>query len=309
MRPSRLLSYLALSLLTCIWGTTWAVIRVGLEGIPPFTGVALRFSLAGTVLLTIALTLRVSLGKQPRERLLWLVNAACTFCASYGLVYWAEQWLPSGLTAVIFATFPLLVALMAHLWIPGERLTRAGAAGVAVGFAGVAVLYSADLERLAGPRATFVASVLLVAPLTSALAQVAIKRWGRAIHPLSITAVPMLLSGGVMGALAAVVERDRPVTFDRPSVAALLYLALVGSALAFSLYFWLLRHLPSTKVSLVAYTAPVLAVLIGTLVLDEPVTLRMLVGSGLVAAGVALALAAHSTAERSADAGCVSSPR
>ncbi len=292
MRPSRLLSYLILLLLTCIWGTTWSVIRVGLHGIPPLTGVAMRFTIAGTVLLGVALTLRVPLGRARHERRLWVVNALCTFCTSYGLVYWAEQWLTSGLTAVLFATFPLLVAVFAHLWLPGERLTVGSATGVMVGFAGIAVLFSADLERLGGPRAAFVATVLLIAPAASAVAQVAVKRWGREVHPLSITAVPMLLTGGVMGTLAAAVERQREVTFDAPSVGALLYLALVGSALAFSLYFWLLRHLPSTQVSLVAYTAPVLAVVVGTLALDEPVTPRMLAGSALVAAGVAVALRA-----------------
>jgi drug/metabolite transporter (DMT)-like permease len=297
MRPSRLLSYLILLLLTCIWGTTWSAIRVQLRGIPPFTGVALRFALAGAVLLGVALAMKVPLGRARYERRLWVVNAACTFCTSYGLVYWAEQWLPSGLTAVLFATFPLIVAVLAHFWIPGERLTAAAVVGVVVGFAGVAVLFSADLESIAGPRAVFVAAVLLISPTVSAVAQVAVKRWGGEVHPLSITAAPMLLTGGVMGTLAAIVERDRGATFGGPSVGALLYLALVGSALAFSLYFWLLRHLPSTQVSLVAYTAPVLAVFVGRVALDEPVTARMLAGSALVAAGVAVALRAGHAAE------------
>ena len=304
MAPTRLVSYLVLGLLTLIWGTTWAAIRVGLGGVPPFTGVALRFAIAGAALLLVAWGVRAPLGRSAVERRLWVVNALCTFCGSYGVVYWAEQWVPSGLAAVLFAVFPLLVAVMAHFAVPGERLTPARLVGVAVGFVGIAVLFSGDFEPLGGRQAMVAAVVLLLAPLVSAVAQIAIKRWGAGIHPLSLTAVPMLLTGGIMGALAAAVERGRPVTFDGPSVAALLYLALVGSAVAFSLYFWLLQHLPATHVALVAYTAPVLAVVIGAVALDEPITPRMLAGGALVVAGVALALrAAHPTAGPAADPG------
>ncbi|HEX5760476.1 MAG TPA: EamA family transporter [Thermoanaerobaculia bacterium] len=292
MPPTRLVSYLILGLLTLIWGTTWAAIRVGLEGVPPFTGVALRFAIAGAVLLPLAWGLGVRLGRSAVERRLWLVNGLCTFCGSYGIVYWAEQWVPSGLAAVLFAVFPLIVAVLAHFAVPGERLTVRRAVGVALGFAGIAVLFSGDFAPLGGRQARIAAAVLLLAPLVSAIAQIAIKRWGAGIHPLSLTAVPMLLTGGIMGAVAAAVERGRPVVFDGPSVAALLYLALVGSALAFSLYFWLLQHLAATHVALVAYTAPVLAVIVGAVALDEPVTLRALAGAALVVAGVALALRA-----------------
>ncbi len=303
MRPSRLLSYLVLCLLTLIWGTTWAAIRIGLGGIPPVTGVALRFAIGGAVLLAVAAAMGVRLGRAPRERSLWVVNSLCTFCVSYGIVYWAEQWVPSGVAAVLFATFPLVVAVLAHFMIPGEPLTPGRAVGVLAGFAGVAVLFSADWGRLGGPQAAFAAAVLLVAPATSALAQVAIKRWGMAVHPLSITGVPMLLAGGLMGALAAVVERQRETTFDAPSVGALLYLALVGSAVAFSLYFWLLKHLPATQLALVAYTSPVVAVAVGTLFLDEALTARTLAGAALVAAGVALTLRAKRTPAPGAAAG------
>ncbi|MGH9360769.1 MAG: DMT family transporter [Thermoanaerobaculia bacterium] len=292
MPPTRVASYVVLGVLTCIWGTTWAAIRVGLGGVPPFTGVALRFAIAGAWLLVVAVALRVPLGRSAVERRLWVVNALCTFCGSYGIVYWAEQWVPSGLAAVIFSIFPLLVAVMAHFVVPGERLTLPRALGVGLGFVGIAVLFSGDFEPLGGRRAATAAAVLLLAPLVSAIAQVAIKRWGAGIHPLSLSAVPMLLTGGIMGALAAAVERGRPVVFDGPSVAALLYLAFVGSALAFSLYFWLLQHLPATQAALVAYTAPVLAVIVGAVAFAEPITGRMLAGAGLVVAGVALALRA-----------------
>jgi drug/metabolite transporter (DMT)-like permease len=293
MRPGRLVTYASLTLLVLIWGTTWAAIRIGLEGVPPFAGVALRFGIAAAVLLLLTPFFKVRLGRDPRERWLWVTNAALTFCISYGILYWAEQWVPSGLAAVLFATFPLFVAVLAHFLLPGERLTRVGSLGILVGFAGVAAIFSEDFSRLGGPHVGRAAAVCLLAPLSSACGAILVKRWGKRVHPLSITAVPMLITALVMGGLSAVAERGQPLVLHRPALLALLYLALFGSAVTFTLYFWLLSHLPATTMSLLNYVIPVVAVAVGTLWLGEPLTLRVVAGAVLVTAGVALALRAR----------------
>lgn len=289
-RPGDRTDALVFLLLTLIWGTTWAAIRVALTGIPPLTGVAVRFALAGALLLLLALARRVPLGRSRRERGLWLANAATTFAGSYGIVYWAEQWVPSGLAAVLFATFPIWVALLGR-WLGLERELSTGRwAGLLLGFAGVAVLFSEDLDRLAGPGVRRAAAILLVAPILSALGSVLVKRWGSGLSAISLSAVPMLLTGGAMGAVAAVAERGRPVLWTPAALAATLYLALFGSALTFTLYFWLLSRRSVVGVGLIAYTVPVVAVLVGNLALDEPFTPRLALGALLVLGGVALAL-------------------
>src|SRR5512141_1915316 len=93
--------------LTAIWGTTWAAIRVGLTGIPPLAGLAARFLLAGSILLAVAAARGVPLGRSAAERRLWWVNGLATFLVPYSVIYWAEQWVPSGLSSVLFSTFPL----------------------------------------------------------------------------------------------------------------------------------------------------------------------------------------------------------
>ena len=163
-----------------------------------------------------------------------------TFCVPYGVLYWAEQWVPSGLAAVLFATSPLWVALAAHLMLPAERLRAATAAGVLIGFAGVAVIFSEDLRALGGPRVAGAAALLLLAPLTSAVGVVAVKRWGAGMHPLSVAAVPMALTAAGMGCLAWRRSAASRCASTGLSLAALLYLALFGTALSFTLYFWLL---------------------------------------------------------------------
>ncbi len=290
MKPSRALTWAVLGLLILIWSTTWAVIRVGLRGLPPFTGVALRFAIASAVLLAVAPLFGVRLGRQPNELRIWWINTFLTFTIPYGVLYWSEQWLPSGLAAVIFATTPLITALVAHFALPAERLTARTILGVLVGFGGIAVLYSGDFQALGGGPVARAAAVMLIAPTCAALSNVAVKRWGGGIHPLSISAVPMAVTAVLMGTLAWVVERGRPVTFNTPAVLSLLYLGLIGSALPFTLYFWLLRQEAATRMSMINYATPVLAVAIGTLFMGEPITLRIVLGSALVLLGVGVAM-------------------
>jgi len=277
------------ALLVLIWGSTWSVIRIGLRGIPPFSGVSIRFAIAGFALLALALALRVPLGRSRHERALWWVNGVLAFTISYGVVYWAEQWVPSGLTSVLFATYPLFVAIISHFILPAESLTRPELMGIVAGFIGVGVIFSEDFSALGGRQVAIASAVMLLSPLAAAISSVAVKRWGGGIHPLSLTAVPMLICAAFTGAIAALTERHLPFTWDRSSIAALVYLALAGSAVTFTLYYWLLSYLPAKRLALIAYFIPVEAVLIGVF-LDEPITPRIILGSAMVVVGVALAV-------------------
>jgi len=271
-----------------IWGTTWSVIQIGLTGIPPFTGVALRFAISGLLLLGLALASGIRLGSSRRERHLWWANGACSFAVAYGVVYWAEQWVPSGLAAVLFAVYPLIVSILAHFTLANERLRLPDVLGVLIGFGGVGLIFSEDLAALGGPQVAVGAAVMLLSPLASAGGTVMVKRWGGGIHPLSLSAVPMLVAAGVTALPAAALERTREVTWNASSISALLYLAVVGSAVTFTLYFWLLSQLPARRLALIAYVIPVVAVGIGVL-RGEPLTSRMLLGAAGVVTGVALA--------------------
>ena len=288
-RPARGVAVSAYAALCLIWGTTWAAIRIGLDGVPPLTGVALRFGLASVILLILAAIRRIRLGGSRRERALWVVNGLFSFTISYNVVYWCEQWVPSGLAAVLFATFPLFVALLAPMALPGETTGRAEILGTIIGFAGIAVIFSEDLASLGGPRVVTAAAVMLISPLAAAIGSLSVKRWGRGVHHLSLTAIPMGITAGVSGGLALLLERDRAFVWEPRSVGAIVYLAVLGSAVTFSLYFWLLEHLPARRMSLVAYITPLVAVTVGVL-RGEPMTARILLGAALVIGGVAAAV-------------------
>lgn len=286
--PSRLVVGATLALLITIWGTTWSVIRVSLDGIPPFTGVSIRFGIAALILWGVARGRGLRLGGR-RTLWLWVLQALLAFSVSYGVVYWAEQWVPSGLVSVLYSSLPLFVVLFAYLVLPEERLGARGMLGILLGFAGIAVVFSDDLGALSEAHVRRAAVVVLLAPLGNAIAQVCVKRWGQGVHSLSLTAPPMAMTSVLFAALAGVFERDRAIVLDTAPVLATLYLAVAGSAVTFSLFFWLLKHVNATQLSLIAYAVPVVAVTIGTLFLDEPLTPRMVLGSVLVIGGVAFA--------------------
>lgn len=276
-------------MLCVVWGTTWSVIQIGLRGIPPFTGVSIRFAISGALLLGCALWFGIRLGRKPTERWLWLGNGLFGFAVAYGVVYWAEQWVPSGLAAVLFAVYPLIVSALAHFFLPNERLRSRDVFGAVLALSGVCIIFLEDLTALGGPQVAVGAAVLLLSPLASGLSTVAIKRWGGGIHAFSLASIPMLVASAVTGILALGFERGTDITWDRPAILALLYLSIVGSALTFSLYFWLLSHLPARRLALIAYVIPVVAVGIGIL-RGEPFTAQVLAGSAVVIVGVGLAV-------------------
>ena len=280
------LVYAALAAVILIWGTTWAAIRIGLAGVPPFAGVSIRFALAALLLFVASRLLRIAWQGGRRLRWIWASQTVFAFCISYGVVYWAEQWVPSGLTAILFSTFPLFVAVLAHFFLADERLTPAAVVGVLVGFAGVALIFSDDLGALAGRQVQVASLVMLLSPLAAAISNVILKRWAGGIHPVNLTVVPMAGTGFLMGAVSVGFERGETITFDLTSISAILYLAIVGSAVSFTIYYWLLARLPATRLSLITYGIPVVAVLIGWLFMGETVTARTLGGAGLVVLGV-----------------------
>ncbi|MEO8276857.1 MAG: EamA family transporter [Thermoanaerobaculia bacterium] len=279
------------ALLTVIWGTTWAAIRIALQGIPPITGVAARFAIAGVALVAFGALRGVRFGITRTERRLWIVNAATTFAGSYGIVYWGEQWVPSGLAAILFATLPLWIVLLGPFFLGKKSGGWSRVAGVLCGFVGVAIVFSEDFEKFGGAQVRFASLVFLLAPFVSAIGTLAVKRWGEGISPYSTAGVPMLLTGAGMGLLALLVERQRPIAWTAGPWLATLYLALFGSALTFSLYFWLLSRRSAVVASQIAYTVPICAVVVGWLAFEEPVTWRLVVGGGVVLAGVAATIA------------------
>ena len=274
-------------LLCVIWGSTWLVIREGLEALPPFTSAAARFAFAALLMIPVAAALS---GREGGDRPpLWLVFAtgSLQFAVSYGIVYWAEQYLSSALTSILWACYPLMMAAAGHVAIPGERLHRSQTIGFLAGFAGVVLLFATDISN-AGPDAMRAAGVLFLSPFVVAIATVLLKRSGGGVSSLRLNRDSMVVGAAMLIVLAFAVEEPLHVTWTGPAVLSVAYLAVVGTVVAFSIYLWLLRYAPANKLAVIPYISPAVALTLGVVVADEPITVMTPAGLLMILLGVVL---------------------
>lgn len=284
--------------LAIVWGSTWMVVKIGLSDLSPFLFAGVRFSLAAVVLLGIL----IARGRwRPRHRGEWTliaVTAFLTISFQYGLQFWAQQHVASGLASVLTATIPVFVMLFAHWYLPDEPLRRGKVAGVVLGVIGVTTIFSDQLTA-AGTLAFWGSAALVVGAAASARAQVTLKAHAVTLDPLIVAGWQMVFGAMPLVAFGWWLEGS---PFDMPwtprAVGALVYLAVFGSAAAFFAMYWLFRRMDVTKVLSVSFANPVVAVALGWLILDEHLSWRALTGGVAVLAGLALVMRPAARAER-----------
>jgi drug/metabolite transporter (DMT)-like permease len=279
----------ALYLLLClIWGSTWLVIKVGYGGLGPFNVAAMRFIVAGVVM---AMMVPAAGARWPRGRGEWrliAVVALLMFAGDYGAIYWAEQYIDSGLTAILFATLPLITIAVAHLSLPGERITPLTLAGTLLAFLGVVALFG-DHARL-DLRQRWPMAAVIAGAIMAAIASVATKKHGEALHPAALNAPSMLLGAAVLAAASYAKGDGFRLPPDAATWGAVLYLALAGTVLAFFVYFSMLKSWSVTSLSFISVFTPAIALVLGFVFLGERPTAWTVVGAVLIVAGVAFAL-------------------
>lgn len=285
---SRGARWAGIAAISFIWGSTWLAIKIGLETMPPFLSAGMRFALAAGILAALSWAGGVPMPRVARTHMGLLALGVLNFVVNYGVVYWGEQYVSSGLTAVLFATYPLFVLMIAHATIGGERITPLKALGVVLGFAGVAVIFRSDLA-VDDPRAALAAALILVSPVASALTSVGIKKWGHDLHPYTLTTLPMAYGAVALTAFGLAFEDPREIVWSATAIGSLAYLALFGSVTAFVIYYRILKVVPVSLLALITYVFPIVAVALGWLVLDERLSGTTLIGAAGVLAGIVLA--------------------
>ena len=287
--PGPLTVAIAVSILCAIWGSTWFVIQAGLRDLPVLSSAAARFTLAAVVFTLLAPRLHRREGGERPPRWLALGMGTLNFGISYGIVYTAETVIPSGLTSVLWAVFPMMTAALAHVWLPGERLRGRQWLGFGVGLGGVAVLFATDLRSI-GPEAVAAGALLLLSPLSSAAGQVLVKRHGRRVSASLLNRDGMIVGAAALWLVALPLERQSTAVLSAQALAGLGYLAIVGTVVSFGIYYWLLRYVAASRLSLIAYVTPALALWLGWAAGDEPLAGSTIGGSALILVGIALAL-------------------
>jgi drug/metabolite transporter (DMT)-like permease len=273
-------------LLVVVWSSTWVSIKIGLEDLPPLFGAGVRFALAGAVLLAGAALARRSLRT---DAVLAAIVAVLPFATAYGLIYWAEQHISSGLTAVLFGVLPLYTALIAAVALPDEPLRARLLAGIGVAVAGLALAFNESLELGDDELAGVAAAAVVVSPIASAIGTVSIRRRGGALDALVLNGWAMLGAGGLLLAASAPAEDWRDAAWTAASVGSIAYLALVGTAFTFVGLTLLLREMTAVATSFISVLIPFGALAFGAVLENEVVTGTALLGAALVAAGIAVA--------------------
>jgi drug/metabolite transporter (DMT)-like permease len=271
-----------------IWGSTWLFIKLGLADLPPFTFAGLRFVLASLIL---GLMIYARGVRWPRTRAEWTliaVSGALQFALNYGLVFWGEQHISSGLAAVLQSTFPVFGFLIAHVYLPYERMTTAKLVGVLLGFCGVVVIFSDQLS-IAGRMALLGSVALVASAFFGSYSNVLVKAYGQKIDPQVLAAGQMICGFPPLLILGLLTEGN-PFHFHWTlmAIVSLAYLVIVGSVVAFALYYWLVRHMDVTNTMLIALVTPVVAVILGMIVLHEKLNWRLFAGGACIISGIGL---------------------
>ncbi len=285
--PSRALLTALVAVLCLIWGSTWLVIREGLADLPPFSSAAIRFAIAAVVMVAIAPLIRRREGGSAPPTWLWIASGTFNFGVSYAVVYWCEQTLPSGLVSLLWAVYPMLMAASGHLFLSGERLRRLQWVGFALGLVGMGVLFGTDVLGV-GKDAWMVAAVLMISPVVSVVGTTVVKKYGEGVSSALLNRNSMFVGAAILGALAALTEGGQSLNWTSRAIFSVGYLAIVGTVATFSLYFWLLRHAPAYKLSVIAYITPGIALFLGWALADEGITSSTLLGAALILTGVVL---------------------
>lgn len=252
-----------------LWGSTWIFIKIGLADLPPIAFAASRFILAVAIVGVILWIRRIPLPKERSDWALLALTGFLQFSINYSLVFWSEVHITSGLAAVLQAMITVFGLLLAWIFLPAERITRRKIAAVTIGIAGVATIF-VDQLRVQSFMA-FVGSVgIVIGAYAAAQASILVKARGGAMHPAAMLFGQMLFGLPAILIYSLAVEGN-PLTFrwTWKAVLCILYLTGAGTIAAFWLYYWLLSRIESTRAMMISLVTPLIAVIIGWVVLGE----------------------------------------
>jgi len=272
--------------LAVLWGTTWLVVRVGLQDLPPFTFAGVRFLLAAALLTVVAIVRRVGLPTAPSDWVMMVGTGVSAIGFTYAFQFWGLQHVPSGLAAVLFSTVPLLTILIAHVVLPDEPMSLPKVGGVVLGITGVAFIFS-DQVGGGSPMALWAILGFLVGAVALAHAQVVVRARGHRVDPVILAAVQTAVGGFLL--LGIGTSTEGPLASHAWTLRALLavgYLSVLGTAVGFVGLYYLLRHMQVTRVNSMMLVHPLVAIVLGWLVLGEQLSWPVLFGAGAIVVGL-----------------------
>jgi drug/metabolite transporter (DMT)-like permease len=279
---------LAFSIIYFVWGSTFLAIRIGVHEVPPLLFAAMRFLTAGVILFAWML----ATGQPCPNKRQWIsasVLGFFIFVCDYGLLFWAERRVPSGIAAVVLATIPAFMALAEIFFLRTQTFTVRLAIALLIGIGGVAVLMSRTLNLGGAPIDTLGAIALILASISWSVSSVLTRKLSLPSSK-AMSSGAQMVAGGLMLTLAAAALGEfrnfHPSAISRAVWISLVYLIVAGSIIGFTAYVWLIHHESPTKVGTYAYVNPVVAVLVGYFLGGEPLGTRTILGTVFVLVSV-----------------------
>lgn len=290
-------------ILALIWSTTWIFIKIGLNDLPPIAFSSARFLLSVAVLFVIIRVQKIAL---PRTLAAWkliVLTGVLQFSLNYSAVFWAEQYITSGLAAVLQAMIPVFGLALAWIFLPHERITPQKIVAVAAGIVGVAIIF-VDQLRVENWMAFAGCVAVVMGAYAAAQSSILIKAKAAAIHPVSLVFCQILCGLPPVIAYSLITEGN-PLTYNWSPTAiwSVVYLAVFGSVIAFWLYYWLLQQVESTKAMMISLVTPLLAVVIGAVTIGETLPPQTFFGGLLIIGSIALIVFRRTSGEPNIDAG------
>jgi len=285
MKPKVLINY---AILCFIWGTTWIILKKSLiDGTPPFFGSGFRFFFGGIILWGIILYKRDFPSFKALPLQLYLQFGLLNLTICYGLTYWATQFIYSSLSALIWAGFPLCVAVFSYFMLPDEVFTKKKIISLFLGTIGALLILREGLN-FKGDQVVIGIFMVVIAVIIAGYPNVYLKRYSNTVTSLHLNAVSQLIAGITLLIISFVFESDQKMVWNNFNIFALAYLTIFGSLIAWYIYFWLFPHISMSQISYIAFFPPVLASILGWIFLDEKLSILAILGGGFVIFGAVL---------------------
>lgn len=280
---------IAVWLVLClIWGTTWIFIKIGLDDLPPITFAAARFIIAVAILLPVILIGKLPVPKIATEWKLIALTGFLQFSINYSMVFWSEQYITSGLAAVLQGTITVFGLGLASKFLPNESITWRKILAIMIGIVGVAVIF-VDQLRIESAMAFAGSVAIVIGAYCAAQASILIKARGTSLHPASLVFFQMIC--GLPAIIVyALVQEGSPFShrWSWTAIICVVYLTVFGTIAAFWLYYWLLSRIESTKAMMISLVTPLIAVIIGAITLGETLPPQTFIGGVLIMASIGL---------------------
>jgi drug/metabolite transporter (DMT)-like permease len=272
--------------LCLIWGSTWYFIKISLNaGVPPFYGVGLRFLFSGIIFFIYIYYKKLSIPTTPQAIKLYLSFGLLNFSLSYGMTYWATQYIYSSISSILWGLFPLFTSLMAHFMIkddPDERLNKNKIGALMMGLVGVAIM-SANQEIDFKSQSFSAILVLISVIIIAAYPSVQYKKYNDEVGPYQMNAVCQVMTGIIMLSMSSLFKEDISViVWNNELILSTLYLIVFGGFISWGIYFWLYQHLNVTQVTYVAIFPPIVAIFLGWVFLGEILSSQEIIGALLI---------------------------